>query len=295
MKKFFLLGLICCLLALFAGCDNVEENCTDTTNINRDESIATYENPTAPNTLMGNVSAENSAFMFYIYDGETVLRKVVFQSTTHRQSIIDELLSTPAARATGWTINDITLPIYGIRMGTTCGHGMQAAWTNGFWITQTGDVYRFDFDFEAFKEQQTWRSPQTDISFSMFPNAINLARDAYGWCDNLLPPAAELYPPEGIEMTLVSNTNEDVTFALTNNNDVYLIFGMHFKIDVRINCVWHSIPTTLEGWGAFAAPRLRVEAGQTETKTFCLRRYGVFPPGTYRLILHDMYVVFEVR
>ena len=292
MKKFFLLGITCCILALFAGCDNLEENCTATTNINRDESIAIYENPTAPNVLMCNASAETSAFMFYTFDGETVLRRTVYRNT---QDIIDELQNTPVARVTGWTINDITLPIYGIRMGTTCGHWVRAAWSNGFWITQDGDVYRFDFDFEAFIEQQTWRSPQTDISFVwFFPNAINLARDAFGWCDNLLPTGAALNPRSDIEMALVSNTNEEVTFTLTNNTDDYWIYNLHFKIDVRINCVWHRIPTTPEGWGAFAPPRLRLEAGQTERKTFCLHRYGVFPPGTYRLVLENMPVVFEI-
>lgn len=68
--------------------------------------------PPAPNELMGNASAENSAFMFYAFDGETVLSRIVFQSASHRQDIIDELQSVPAARVTDWTLDDITLPVY---------------------------------------------------------------------------------------------------------------------------------------------------------------------------------------
>ena len=253
-----------------------------------------YENPTAPNELMGNASAENSAFMFYAFDGKTVLNKVVFQSASHRQGIIDELQSIPVARVTGWTLDNITLPIYGIRMGTTCGHSIRAAWSNGFWITQTGDVYSFDFDFEAFIERQQRGLSRNDISFAGFPNAMNLTRDFEGWRNTLLTPTAELNPPEGIEMAFVSNTNENVTFTLTNNNDVYWLYGLYFRVDVLLDGVWYEIPTTPANWG-FSLIGLTLEAGQTETKTYGLDMYGELPPGTYRLVVYDMYVVFEIN
>ena len=295
MKKLFLLGFVCCLLlATFVGCDGLEESAIGGINLNGDELGLTYEALAAPNELMGNASAENSAFMFYAFDGETVLSKIVFQSASHRQDIIDELLSVPAARVTGWTLDHITLPIYGIEMGTTCGHGMRAAWSNGFWITQTGDVYRFDFDFEGFIERQLWEIPRNDINFAWFPNAVHLTRDAEGWRDTLLTPAAELNPPDGIEMAFVSNTNENVTFALTNNNDVYWFYGMHFRVDVLLDGIWYDIPTTPANWG-FVDIGLTLNAGQTETKTYGLDMYGDLPPGTYRLVKHDMYVVFEIN
>ncbi|MCL2287769.1 MAG: hypothetical protein FWC33_01100 [Candidatus Bathyarchaeota archaeon] len=251
----------------------------------------TYESPTAPNELMGNASAANSAFMFYVFDGETVLSKIFFQSV---QGIIDELQSIPAARVTDWTLDNITLPVYGIKMGTTCGHSIRAAWSNGFWITQTGDVYGFDFDFEAFIKRQQWELLRNDISFTGFPNAINLTRDSEGWRNTLLTPAAELNPPEGIEMAFVSNTNENVTFTLTNNNDVYWLYGLHFKVDVLLDGVWYEIPTLPANWG-FTGIGLTLEAGQTETKTYGLGMYGELPPGTYRLVVYDMYVVFEIN
>ena len=225
MRRFFLFITICCLaFAILTGCNSVEES------------------PTAPNDLMGNVSAERGAFTFYSFDGETTLSRTVFQDPEFRQGIIDELLSAPAARATGWTLDDITLPIFGIRMGTTCGHGMQAAWSNGFWITQTGDVYRFDFDFEAFIERQPWEIHR-NTNFAWFPNAMTLTQDINGWRDTFLTPAAELNPPAGIEMTLVSNTDESVTFTLTNNNIIYWMYGLHFRVDALLSGVWYYIPT----------------------------------------------------
>ena len=294
MKKFFLLSVVCCLLLmLLISCNRLEDNSTSSNYTNRDELGLAYENLTAQNKLLYNASAENSAFMFYIYDGETVLSKIIFQSASHRQSIIDELSNIPAERVTGWTPDDITLPIYGIDMGTACGFGIKAAWSNGFWITQTGDVYLFDFDFEAFIGRQQWENPRNDISFAWFPNAIFLARVEEGWCETLLTPAAELNPPEGIEIALVSNTNEYVRLELTNNNDDYWLFGVHFRVDVLLGGGWYNIPTAPGGW-VFVDIGLILEAGQTRVRTYSLDMYGELPPGTYRLVVHDMYVVFEV-
>ena len=271
MKKIILFGIVSCLLLIFLV------NCS----------------PTAPNELMGNASAENSAFMFSVFDGETVLSRVIFQSVSHRQSIIDELQNAPAARAAGWTLDDITLPVYGIEMGTSCGRGVRAAWSNGFWITQTGDVYRFDFDFEEFIERQQWESPRTSDNIALLPNAIFLTRDSEGWRSTLLTPATELNPPEGIEMTFVSNTDENVTFTLMNNNDDYWFYGVHFRVELLLDDIWYNIPKTSENWG-FIDIGLTLEAGQSETKTYGLHMYGELPPGTYRLVVYDMYVVFVI-
>ena len=250
--------------------------------------------PNESNELMGNASAEYSAFIFYIFDGETVLSKVVFQSVPHRQGIIDLLQSVPASRVTDWTLDDITLPIYGIEMGTTCGFGIRAAWSNGYWITETGDVYRFDFDFETFIEGEKWESPHSVDSIAFLPNAVFLTRDEDGWRDTLMIAVTEeLNPPEGIDINLVSSTDDEVIIELTNNNDSPWYYGRHFRLDVLLNGVWYNLPTMPGNW-EFTDDGLVVASGETETKTYNLMMYGQLLPGTYRLVMHDMYVVFEI-
>jgi hypothetical protein len=276
MKKILSAGIILFLLMVgLAGCNG-------------------SENLTSPNELMGGASAENSAFMFYVFDGETVTSKIVFQSVAHRQGIVDELSNAPVARVEDWTLDDITLPVYGIEMGTTCGYGMRAAWSNGFWITQEGDAYRVDFDFEEFIERQRWELRRGDVDFAWFPNAIFLTRDEDGWRDTLLTPSAELNPPEGIEMDFVSNTNSTVTFTLTNNNDTEWMHGVGFRVEVLLGGVWYAIPTTPENWG-FPAVGITLWPNEPETKTYRLTMYGELPKGTYRLVKYDMYVIFEIE
>jgi len=304
--KLFSVIILCLSLATLMGCYGYSTpNALSESNESNEPSELVYDVPTESSTpmvyvlddennLMRNASAENSAFSFYIFDGEAVLSKIIFQNVSHRQSIIDELQSASVAKVTGWTLDDITLPIYGIQMGTSCGHGLWAAWSNGFWITQTGDVYRFDFDFEEFIKRQDWELPRSHTNFAWFPNAVFLTRDEEGWRDTLLIPAAKLNPPEGIEMAFVSSTNDSVTFTLTNSNDAYWMYGTPFKVDVLLGDTWYDIPKTSANW-VFGYIGLILDAGQTETKTYNIAMYGDLPPGTYRLVKHDMYVVFEIN
>jgi len=249
-----------------------------------------YRTPIAPNDLMRNASAWQSAFSFYVFYGETTLRRIVFQHTSHRQGIIDELSSAPAARVRGWTLDDITLPIYGISMGTSCGYGINAAWSNGFWITDTGAVYRFEFDFEDFIQRQPWELPRSHESIMGFPNATFLTRDANGWSNRFLTPTPELNPPVNLDMSFVSNTRQDVTFTLTNNRGIGWVFSYMYRVDVLLDGIWYFMPENL----SFFLILTGLDAGETRTKTYGLQAYGYLPPGTYRLVKYDMYVIFEI-
>jgi len=240
---------------------------------------------------MSDAWPRTSAFSFYVFDGETVLSKIVFHDA---QSIANELQSVPAQRARDWTLDDITLPIYGIRMSGAFGRGFWVAWSNGYWITQTGNAYRFDFDFEEFIERQHWENSRSHTNFTWFPNAVFLTRDEEGWRDTLLTPATELNPPEGIEMALVSNANDAVTFTITNKNNIGWTYGTPFRLDVLLGDIWYEIPAMPVNF-AFASILLYVGAGQTETKTYNIAMYGDLPPGMYRLVKDDVYVIFEIN
>jgi len=261
-----------------------------------DDATNTVVLTSIPNALMRNAYAERSGFFLYVYDGDTMLSKAVFEDVAVRQAIIDELQRVPVVRVSDWTLDDITLPIYGISMGGGIGHSVTAAWSNGYWITRTGHVYRFDFDFEAFIERQSWQRlrEQYNLDFTWFPNAVFLTRDADGWRNTLLTPMPELDTPKGIEMALVSNTNDSVTFTLTNSTDEYWMYGAAFALNVLLDGVWYDIPV-MPGFGMFTGVGFLLNPGLTRTYTYNLATYGKLPPGTYRLLKEQVYVVFEVK
>ena len=286
MKCMYRIGIVAsALLLTMTACGRADTSTVETR--------ITYDTPAAPNALLQWASAENGAIEFQVFDGETVLGKFVFQDTAYRQAMIDDFINTPAARVTGWTLDDITLPIYGMRLSTIGGTGIRMAWSNGFWITQTGDVYRFNFDFEAFIERHPWELASRNNQFAGFPNAIFMTLDENGWHNTFLTPAEALNPPDGIQMRLESNTNENVTFTLTNNNDTDWMYGVHYRIDVLLNDIWYSVPPQPGNW-AFVNIGLILEAEQTETLTYGWGMHGDLPPGTYRLVKHGMYVVFDI-
>ena len=299
MKTFLISATCSLLLVILTGCDGLDKSHARGMNTNRSETRIASEEPTAQNKLLGNASVVHNSFTLYTFDGDTVRRKTVIGGVWHRQGMIDELSMVNAERIGGWSLCDITLPVFGIALSTTSGHPIRAAWSNGFWITQLGFVYRFDFDFAAFVGRQQWGTPHDGINFTEFPNARHLALETDGWRPvawrkTFLTPTAELNPPEGIEIAIVSNTDASVTYTLTNNNDVYWFYGAFLRIDVLLNGVWYKIPKSPTVNWAYVLPGLKLEGGHSVTHTASLGLYGLLPLGTYRLVVHDMYVVFEI-
>ena len=298
--KTFLIGAACSLLLMIlTGCNGLDKSHTRGMNTNRSESCLASEETTALNELLGNASVVRSSFTLYTFVGETLQSKIVIGGVSHRQGMVDELSMVPVERITDWTLCDITLPIFGIELITICGHPMRAAWSNGFWITQLGFVYRFDFDFAAFVGRQQWGTTHSGINFTEFPNARHLVLETdgwrpIGWRNTFLTPAAELNPPDGIEMAFVSNTIASVTYTLTNSNDVYWFYGAFLRVDALLDGIWFKIPKSPTVNWAYVLTGVTLEAGQTVTHTARLGLYGLLPPGTYRLVVHDMYVVFDI-
>ena len=110
--------------------------------------VFTSCNQTISNGLMDGATPETSALEFFRFDGNKVSSAFLFD-----QHLIAELLATldavPANRAPDWTLDDVTLPLYGFWIGDVTGWGISVAWSNGYWINREGYAYTFDFDFET--------------------------------------------------------------------------------------------------------------------------------------------------
>ena len=245
------------------------------------------------NNLLYNACAENGAIGFYVFDGSTVYSSLIFQDTEHRQGIIDSLANTPAPRAYNWTIGDITLPIFGLTMATVDGWGLSFAWSNGYLISQDGYVYNFDFDFDTFRASQPLELPRTHGTFAWFPNAIHLTQDKTGWNSTLLAPAKPLNPPQGISMAYDYSTSEYVSVILTNSTATEWMYSLHFRVDALLNGNWHTIPAT-ENW-AFSDIGIILDAHASQNKVYDLKMFGILPPGTYRIVTHDLYATFTIE
>ena len=240
------------------------------------------------NGLMANASPSTSALTVYSYKGDTVSRSHIFDAPAIN-SLIAELDAVKAVKTDEWTLDDITVPIYGFEIGKTDGFSIRAAWSNNYWITDTGDVYKFKFNMAELFEKYPGKDARKYINFTIMPNAYYLTQDENGWSDTLLKPISELTPPEDITMTLKSWDKDKVTVCFTNNGDTEWMFGEHFGLMVDISGVWHSIPTTPDNWG-FNDIGYILPPGETREKEYLLIMYGDLPAGTYRLSTHDLTV-----
>lgn len=236
--------------------------------------------------LMQEATPETSALIFYSYDGEKVIQRMIFDADS--VEILNQLNAVEAVRHDAWTLEDITLPLYGFYIGTADG-SIRVAWSNGYWIDKDGLVYQFDFDFKPLIRDYDWIDRTELADFSSFPCACYLTQDKNGWNPTLLTPAGELTPAEGITMKLNSWNEDKVTVTFANAGETEWMYGESFHLQVLLDNTWYRIPLLPENWGFNSLGYTLASGGEGE-KTYSLRMYGRLPAGTYRLVAEDIAV-----
>ena len=240
------------------------------------------------NELMEGASPSTSALALFRFDGEVVTREFIFDASTTQQ-ILDELSSVRATELESWSLDDITLPMFGFWIDTGTGASINVAWSNGHWITQDGRAYSFDFDFEQLQQDYDWTSRDTFSSFALFPNARLFAQNDNDWDSRFLTPAPPIVAPDGISMHLNSWGSDTVSVDITNSNDVEWMYGQGYVLHVLLDGRWYEVPTAGESW-AFTDEGLIVRPDETIEHIYHLQMYGDLPAGTYRLVGYGLYV-----
>lgn len=244
------------------------------------------------NTLVENASPNTSALALYVYDGETVTAGYLYDSIAEKR-ILDEISSVNVKKVNGWSPKQVTLPVYGLEIGGLDGQGIQAAWSNGYWIAQDGTAWQFDYDFGALETDGGWTDERVWETASVLPCARILSQDGDGWNPLMLSPAGELSPPEDITMELVRQTDDTLEVELSNGGSGEWLYGVAFSIHVRLEGTWYIVPVTPGEWGFVAIGKI-LPAGETREETYKLIMYGELPAGEYRLVVEGMTAGFEV-
>jgi len=241
---------------------------------------------------MEGASPDTSALALFHFDGETVTREFIFESDITQQ-ILDELDSVRITERTDWSLDDVTLPMFGLSIGAYDGTMIDAVWSNGYWITHDGRAYLFDFDFDRLQQNYNWRSRDSFPSFIHFPNARLFAQHDNEWDSRFLTPAPSIIPPEGITITLNSWDSDTVSVDITNHNDIEWMYGQHYELHVLLDGIWYGVPTDHGSWG-FTDEGLIVQAGQSIEHIYHLQMFGDLHSGTYRLVAYGLYVEYTL-
>ena len=294
MKKFSTLFL-CGALALI-GCSNAN---TAAPELSTPPAVSEPASPDFSDTLfltgadlLANASPETSALAFYVYDGETVEQRYLFEAEETRQ-LLGVLSAVTLTETADWTPADLTLPVYGIEIGGKDGWTVQGAWSNGHWIAQDGTAYRFDYDFSTLPQKYNWADVTEWNTTTILPCARFLAQAVDGWHTEWMTPSATLVAPEGITAELVENKKDAVTIRLTNHSETEWMYGDGFSLQVLLDGVWYNVPELPGNW-AFNAIGYTLSAGDSTEKTYHLAPYGDLPSGTYRLETEGLTAEFNI-
>lgn len=241
------------------------------------------------NTFMANASPQTSALEFFVYDGENTKLWYLFNNSQEKE-ILKAISAVPAEKAEDWSPELFTAPAYGFEICDTDGWALEAVWSNGYWITQDGEAYRFDYDFGTFLDKYDW----SDESAAMLPCAHIICRNGDKWyADRLSPPYIDEVAPDYISAELVEQTENNITVKYTNSGSEEWMYGLHFSVDVRLDGEWYSVPTITGHW-AFSDIGLILMPEQPREEVYDLSMYGELPPGEYRVSANGCTVEFVV-
>lgn len=255
------------------------------------------------NELFAEASPDSSVMSFYYFDGSAGYSDWISDTDKERE-ILAELSRVNAKPVDGWTPDSVTYPMYGVAIGTGDGMGLSMLWTNGYLITRTGEVYKFDYDFAATMDSLEWgnewtREPGMDSrnsigDVSAMPNDRYLALYDGQWNADYLRPADELEPPADISMSLDSWTAESVSVTIKNETSVEWCYGEYFHLEVLLDGAWYHVPVCPdENWG-FTDIAIILQPYDENTETYSLDMYGQLPAGSYRLVVEGLSVEFDI-
>ena len=245
--------------------------------------------PAAGNGLI-DASAVTGCLTMYVYEGTKGYSQDVCDVAS-AMTILNRVNAVPVTKASDWSPDRLTFPIYGFHMENTGGGGtdVEAAWTNGYWIGQTGDVFNYQLDFAALAKDRVWGDKVTYYSTATdFPCALWLVDDATSWTQQLMVPADDMTPPKGVTMALDTWDDDIVTVSFTNNSGTDWAW-QSFALQRRLGDTWYSMPRQPDA-NPISMPDFPIAAGQKQSQAFNVGWKDQLPPGTYRLVVDGMAV-----
>lgn len=242
------------------------------------------------NDLLNLKLPENSfdTLSMYCYNGEKTFWGYLFDDDAERE-ILESLSAVSAKMAEDWSPADIAFPVYGIKY-----NGVEAAWSNGYWITQTGEAYRFEYDFAAVWEDYDWDGKDNTWSTAaIMPCSYYFCRDENGWIKDYLPPTGNL--PEMPDTLAVSSKldGDKLTVSFTNNGEKKWYFGEYFEVQAQLDGKWYNIPKLPGDW-VYPAIALLVMPQQILEHEYDLICCGELPEGKYRLVTESFWTEFYI-
>jgi len=245
----------------------------------------------AGNDMFKAASPETSVLSFYYYDDLEGWTGWIY-SIPDQQEIIEMLSDVAAKKVEDISDIEVTLPIYGLEMGSDDGMGILASWSNGYLYLRDGSVYEFDFDFEKLKVGYNWENRSEIISASGMPCGYYLTKNQNGWNKQLLSESKEFDEPKGLTMEIMSIKEDVIKVQISNGSGKSTVYGTSFAVQAKIDGVWYDIPAEpSNNWG-FTSIAMELADGGTANEDIYIKMYGELPKGEYRIVKENLTAQF---
>lgn len=238
-----------------------------------------------------------NVYISYFEDGR------VIKAYVGRNKDIAEILSivsaNPAEKAEDWSGRMVTSPMFGISATDVPGWAAEGVWSNGYWITQTGEAYRLDLDMNLLKKiivQCEGKSFSEDVPIAWLPCGTYLCRDENGWIAEYMALANDSYYSaeftENVTAEITEQTENSVTVRYTNNGEKNWQYGEHFYLDVLLDGEWYDVPEQPGNW-CFIDIGYTLPAGEAFSKTYDFFMHDDLPAGRYRIAANGFILEFD--
>ncbi len=131
-----------------------------------------YKNDKGGNILVG-ASPDTSAFQLYYYDGETVMVRTLYDSSTEKE-VIKRINDIPLQAAEEQALSQMETPFFGIWISSGEGYDISVTASGGVWFRNDGAVYYGDTDL-SFLWKEMEGSDEDTWNVLNFPNAGHLS------------------------------------------------------------------------------------------------------------------------
>lgn len=238
-----------------------------------------------------------NVYVSYFEDGR------VMKAYIGKNKTIGEILSivsaNPAERAEDWSGRMVTSPMFGISATDVPGWAAEGVWSNGYWITQTGEAYRLDLDMDLLKKiivQCEGKSFSEDVPIAWQPCGTYLCRDENGWIAEYMALANDYYFSaeftENVTAEITEQTENFVTVRYTNNGEKDWQYGEHYDLDVLLDGEWYDVPEQPGNW-CFTDIGYNLPAGEACSKTYDFFMHDDLPSGRYRITANGFVLEFD--
>ncbi|MBR6602965.1 MAG: hypothetical protein IKK94_02990 [Clostridia bacterium] len=239
------------------------------------------------------------------YDGKrqlTVpyLRREVAKEVKLLDEIMNSLRNTPSEKIENFSHDKIKLPIYGLELDPENEVAFHALFSNGYLLTQDGEVYKFDYDFAALMEKD-FPVELIESELDNFFPGLRLAADNNGkWAGDFMPDAVikptahydSLDKKEGVSLEIKRFDDLTAYGIIHNDNYELLEYGEFFDLHALVDGKWKLIPWLEEVY----FPDVGYESSRNYIEmNFHLGLFAPLPKGRYRIIFDGLIAEFDIE